>query len=213
MHERMDDENEPLPTRQSLLSRLKDWEDQDSWKAFFDTYWRLIYNAAIRAGLTNAEAQDAVQETLISVMKGMPNFHYDPEKGSFKGWLLKLTKWRITDQLRKRQREINQSMAGSPASDDDTATIDRIAAPEGGDLDEVWEHEWEQNLIEAAIERVKKKVDPKQYQMFDLYALRKWPVLKTAQTLKVNPGVVYLAKHRIKRLIKKEISYLRTKIA
>ena len=33
------------------------------------------------------------------------------------------------------------------------------------------------------------------------------------QGLKVNPGMVYLTKHRIGHLIKKEIAYLRTKIA
>jgi hypothetical protein len=27
-----------IPTRYSLLSRLQDWDDQESWKDFFDTY-------------------------------------------------------------------------------------------------------------------------------------------------------------------------------
>ena len=45
-----------IPTRYSLLSRLQDREDQDSWKDFFDTYWRLIYSFAIKSGLTDAEA-------------------------------------------------------------------------------------------------------------------------------------------------------------
>jgi hypothetical protein len=37
-----------IPTRQSLLNRLKDWGDQSSWQDFFDTYWQLIYNVAIK---------------------------------------------------------------------------------------------------------------------------------------------------------------------
>ena len=32
-----------LPTRQTLLSRLKNWDDQSSWREFFNLYWRLIY--------------------------------------------------------------------------------------------------------------------------------------------------------------------------
>ncbi len=208
----MNADNELLPTRQSLLSRLKDWNDQESWRAFFDAYWRLIYNAAIKAGLTDAEAQDAVQETLISVMKSMPNFHYDGERGSFKGWLLNLTKWRITDQFRKRQRGIEHQRRDS-ATSDETATVERIPSPDGPELEAVWDEEWERNLVEAAIERVKKKVDPKHYQLFDLYVLKKWTVSKVAATLRINPGLVYLAKHRINRLIKKEIACLRTKMA
>src|SRR5947207_8795889 len=102
----MKDEDELIPTRSSLLSRLKDWQDETSWKDFFDTYWKLIYHAAIKAGLRDSEAEDVVQETVISVMKSMPEFHYEAEGGSFKSWLLNLTAWRIGDQFRKRQRNI-----------------------------------------------------------------------------------------------------------
>jgi RNA polymerase sigma factor (sigma-70 family) len=204
--------NELLPTRQSLLSRLRDCADQESWRVFFDSYWRLIYNAAIKAGLTDAEAQDAVQETLISVMKSMPNFQYDAKKGSFKGWLLHLTRWRISDQFRKRQRGL-EHQAGNSRRPDETATVERVPNPDGPELEALWDEEWERNLVGAAIESVKKKVDPKQYQLFDLYVLKKWTVSKVAQTLSVNPGRVYLTKHRINRLIKKEINYLRSKMA
>ena len=78
-----------IPTRESLLSRLKDWNDQKSWNEFFDTYWGLIYRTAINSGLTDAEAQDVVQETLIAVSQSMPTFQYDRAKGSFKAWLRK----------------------------------------------------------------------------------------------------------------------------
>ncbi len=55
----MRDQPDPfLPTRQSLLSRLKVWDDHESWRDFFDTYWRLIYGLAVKSGLTNTEAED-----------------------------------------------------------------------------------------------------------------------------------------------------------
>jgi RNA polymerase sigma-70 factor (ECF subfamily) len=62
-----------IPTRQSLLARLKDWGDQESWREFFDTYWRLIHATARRAGLTEIEAQEVVQEVMIAVAKKMPD--------------------------------------------------------------------------------------------------------------------------------------------
>src|SRR6267143_6364892 len=84
-----------LPTRRSLLNRLKNWDDQESWKDFFDTYWKLIYGVAIKAGLSDAEAEEVVQETVITVAKKIGDFKADPAHGSFKGWLLKITQWRI----------------------------------------------------------------------------------------------------------------------
>lgn len=207
----MNSADDLIPTRQSLLSRLKNWNDQESWKDFFDTYWRLIYNAGIKAGLTDAEAQDAVQETVVSVMKAMEKFDYDAKKGSFKGWLLQLTKWRVADQFRKRQpvAELRRNKLTSTH----TATVERVADPHGLQLEQIWDEEWELNLVETAVDRVKRRVDPKHYQIFDLYVVKKWPVSKVAKTLKVNPTAVYLSKHRINTLIKKEIAYLRKKAA
>ena len=197
--------NERLPTRQSLLSRLKDWNDQEGWKEFFDTYWQLIYNAAVKTGLTDSEAQDVVQETLIEVATRMPGFQYDPAIGSFKGWLLKLARWRIRDQFRKRpsQRALEH---GAPYETEDAEQIvdDSLCS-----FEEMWNKEWENNILCAAIQRVKRKVDPKQYQLFDLSVFQQWTVIKIARVLKVNPGRVYLARHRIGGLIKKEVSYLK----
>jgi RNA polymerase sigma-70 factor (ECF subfamily) len=207
----MIDMSEFIPTRQSLLSRLRDWNDEESWNVFFDTYWKLIYSAATKAGLTDSEAQDVVQETVLSVSKSMPGFHYDSEKGSFKTWLMRLTGWRIVDQLRKRDRGLRRTLRTEEILTD-TPTIERIADPVGSRLEKLWEEEWETNLMEAAIERIRRKVDPEQYQIFDLYVLKQWPVSKVARTLKVNPGKVYLIKHRINRLIKREISRLQMKL-
>src|SRR5213083_2789231 len=92
-----------LQTRWSLIGRLKDMDDQQSWQDFFDAYWKLIYSVALKAGLNDSEAQDVVQETVISVAKKMPEFKADPAAGSFKSWLLTLTRWRIVDQLRRRK--------------------------------------------------------------------------------------------------------------
>src|SRR5438034_10943684 len=117
------EKDELIPTRASLLHRLKDWQDQSSWKEFFDTYWRLIYGVARKGGLTDAEAQDAVQETMVLVAKQMPNFKYDPAIGSFKGWLLKTARWCIVAQFRKRDRLPVQTPLSSTAEADPLQNI------------------------------------------------------------------------------------------
>jgi DNA-directed RNA polymerase specialized sigma24 family protein len=64
-----------IPTRSSLLSRVRDWQDIEGWQEFFDTYWKLIYNTGRKAGLTEAEAQDLAQDTMLSVAKKIPEFN------------------------------------------------------------------------------------------------------------------------------------------
>jgi len=199
-----DKDIQQIPTRQTLLSRLKDLNDGDSWKVFFDTYWKLIYATALRSGLTESEAQDVVQETVIDASKSMPNFKYNPALGSFKSWLLRLTNWRIKDQLKKRQPWVERDKKREAKG---TAIEDKVIDP-GADVHRVWEEEWSMNLFTTALERIKKRVDPRQYQIFDLYALQNWPVLKVSKSLKVNPGKVYMVKHRLTSLIKKEMKQL-----
>src|SRR5215510_11588728 len=45
-------EYDSVRTRTSLLSRLRNVDDDASWRTFFDTYWRLIYNVARKSGLS-----------------------------------------------------------------------------------------------------------------------------------------------------------------
>lgn len=196
-----------IPTRQSLLSRLKDWDDQDSWRDFFNTYWRLIYGAAVRAGLSEAEAQEVVQETVITVAKKMQGFKYEPASGSFKGWLLTITRWRIADQFRKRTPlcdadpiEVEQS--------DRTAAIERVADPASGQWEAHWDEEWTRNISQVASERVKDRVAPELYQIFDCLMTKRWSPRKVAQQLRVRLAQVYYAKYKVGTLIRKEVRRL-----
>jgi len=198
-----------LATRASLLGRLKNLEDQASWQEFFDAYWQLIYRVALKAGLTDSEAQDVVQESVIAAAKHLPTFHYDTKVCSFKTWLLRLTRWRIIDQLRKR---LPAGDRFEIAADDDataTALLDRLTGGVQPALEAVWNSEWETLALAEAIERVKLQVRPEQFQIFDLYALKGMPVTQVASLLGVSVARVYLAKHRVSRLLKKEIDTLR----
>jgi RNA polymerase sigma factor (sigma-70 family) len=201
-----------IPTRESLLSRLKDWRDEESWQDFFDTYWRLIYGVARKAGLSDAEAQDIVQETVLSVARKIEGFRYDAKVCSFKTWMLNLTRWRILNQLKRREREASQIPPPIGDSADRMDALERLADPAGCDLDAIWDAEWEKNLLAAALERVKRRVDPEQFQIFDLHCLEHWPVKRVTETLGISAARVYLARHRVSRLLKAELRRLETKM-
>ncbi len=195
------------PTRRSLLSRLKNWDNQDSWRDFFNTYWRLIYSFAQRSGLNEVESQEVVQETLISVAAELKGFKYDAKKGSFKSWLLLITRRRIADQMRKRYRarEVGR------LNPDDTAVAEEINAQAQADAappDAEWEANWKQQLAAAAMDRVRKQVRPEHFQIFEMYVLRGQSGATVAKAMGVSIMTVYLAKHRVGSLLKKEVARL-----
>lgn len=199
-----------LQTRVTLLNRLKDWRDQSSWQEFFDIYWKLIYGVARKAGLTETEAQDVVQETMFSVAKHIPKFKYDPALGSFKGWLLNMTRWRIVDQLRKRGPVIEHRHDASDTAR--TATVERVPDANSLDLNAAWEADWENNLLAAAMQKVKPKLDPQKFQLFDFYVNKEWPPEKVAQTFNVSVNQVYLAKSRVTEMLREEVGRLEQEI-
>lgn len=188
-------------TRRSLIMRLGDWKDQRSWDEFYRTYWRLIYSVALQAGLREDEAWDVVQETVLTIAKQSLKGSYDPERGSFKMWLWNITRWRINDQFRHRNK--------NKAAEDSHSVLENVADAGGSTFDDIWEREWQENLMKAALERVKMKVAPKQFQIFDYNVLRGMSANEVRQKLGVSIAQVYLAKHRVGGTLKKEIAYLR----
>jgi RNA polymerase sigma factor (sigma-70 family) len=191
-----------LPTRQSLLSRLRDIGDDASWRTFFDTYWRLIYNVARKTGLSDEDAQEVVQDTVISVAKKMPEFRYDPAKGSFKRWLLIITQRRIHDRLRRHYQSL--PMANITSAEN----LPAMALGPDAAMDAAWEEEWQRNVFQAALARVRQRVNPKHFQVFDYCVLQNMPASEVARRLGLTAAQVYLNKHRMVLAVKRAVKEL-----
>jgi len=217
------DEPSSIQTRPSLLNRLKTGDDTQSWQEYYRVYGKLVRDFAIKAGLTDTEADEVVQETAIAVARHLPEFRYNPKVCRFKTWLLNQSSWRIKDQFKKRRRR-DGLLAGSPdacgrppagellarpSSNDETArtaTVERVPDPAAMDLDALFEAEWRNNLVAAALERVKTKFSLKQIQIFDLNVLKDWPAAEVAKSLGVSLANVYVTKHRVSAAVKREVT-------
>ncbi len=203
------DDNPLFETRKSLLLRLKDHQDQQGWLEFFDTYWRMIYAFCLKAGLSEEESEDVVQDTMVSVARQMPEFQYDPAKGRFKAWLLTLVRRRIVDQHRRESRWNRIVSKSRPIeSSTGTETFDP-ADPKRPDLESLWDSEWEGNLIHRALKQVRQQVSEKQYLMYEMHVLREVPISTVVSNLQTSAMSVYMAKHRVGKLLRAELGKLR----
>ena len=190
-------------TRATLLERLREVGDDESWREFFDQYWKLIYNAARRSGLGDAESQDVVQETLLTVVRHMKTFKYDPSRGSFKSWLLTLTRARVVDHARKikRRSPMDQALGSGMAEAVEEVADSTIVLP-----DAQWNAEWRSNQIATAMARVQVLVSAKQFQIFHCYVIEKWSVGEVSRGLGVSAGQVYVAKHRVGKMFQQALA-------
>jgi RNA polymerase sigma-70 factor (ECF subfamily) len=203
--------SEILPTDPELPRRLKDLADSRTWKEFHDTYRNLLFGTARKEGLTDSEAEDVVQETLISAAKNIQEFEYDPSK-SFKAWLLKMARWRSQDQIRKRL-PVSKGRRQSDTQSARTGTIERVPAPTHLGLDAQWDQEGRKHVQAAALARIRNQVNPKHYQIFDAYVIKGWPTEEVMNTFKVTQANVFQIKKRIVTLLTAEVSRLQKRTA
>ena len=197
-----------LETRSSLIQRLKATINGESWEEFFHTYWELIYNVARRAGLSEADAQDIVQETILKVHNSLDRFEYNRKRGTFKGWLRTVTRSRLNDFFKKQQRRPALNQPLEEAADE----LQNLEDPEGPEIEKIWDEEWNRNLIQAALSRTKKLSSPKQFQIFKCHYIDEWTVRETCRTLGVNAAQVYMAKQRIGKIFREAVETLKEQV-
>ena len=203
-----------MRTQATLLHRIRDWEDHASWTRFDQIYRGYVFSQARRAGLTAEESDDLVQDVFKRVAETIAQFDTGRDPGSFRRWLTTLVQWRIKDKIGDRDKGAWAQAHHTRFHDEDgTGTIERIPDVNAENrVDDVWESEWQKHLLDAAFERVAQKVKAQQYQVFELYARQGWSVLRIAKELDMNVATVYVINHRLTKILRAEVSYLRTEV-
>jgi len=206
-----DDIVSTLRTRPSLLMRVQQWDDGVSWDEFYRLYRKLIYGLCRRSGLAHADAEEVTQDVFKRVAETIQTFESDPARGTFRGWLMNLTRWRIANKVSRRPfdekaRQVDPAEGGNS----DTPIIERL--PDPVNQDAVWEEEWQRHLLDAACERIARRANSQHYQAFDLRVRRGWPVLQVATHLGMNPAAVYLVGNRLTKQVKAEVAKLREQL-
>jgi RNA polymerase sigma-70 factor (ECF subfamily) len=196
-------DDELIPTRATLLGRLKNSRDQSSWAEFFDTYSKLIHGMALKAGLNERDAKEVLQATMDAVAERLPTLKYDPKIGSFKAWLRNLTRIQIISVTLRRR-----TSPGEPAG----PALSAKAESSGEAVDQMWEKEWENNLLGAALANVKRRLDPKKYQVYDFYVNKGWAPEKVAAAFGLTVDDVNSAKRDITEMVKAEVKRLEEKM-
>jgi len=176
--------SDPTPT--TFIRRLKA-RDEESWQRFYEQHRNTIYLRALSRGLNEAEAEEAVQETFLTLLRKIDEFIYDPIRGKLDGFVVRTANWRIEDQRGKRM-----PVAPPPPTEDlgQTEFIHRVpdqaVSPEG----EVAGKEKAQlarTVYDAVMVRIKERTSPRQYQIYELHQMRGWTVEEVCHSLQVKP--------------------------
>jgi RNA polymerase sigma-70 factor (ECF subfamily) len=189
-------------THQTLINRLKDLEDEDAWAEFYQFYWHLITNWARNVGCSEDAAQDVFQETILSLMRAMPDFKLDHDRGRFRSFLKTIVTRRAADALRRENKYVQLMVKEeTPGEAPEFEDIPDLAEPDEAEMDLMWA----KSLMSQALSSAYQKIDPVTYKSFCLYVLDGLAVSEVIERLPgCTEAAVYKHKSRFMDILEKE---------
>jgi RNA polymerase sigma factor (sigma-70 family) len=188
-------------TRITLLGRLRlDPGNQTAWAEFVEHYGSKIYGWCRKWNLQEADAQDVTQNVLLKLAQKLREFSYDPSR-SFRAWLKTLTHHAWSDFLESQQRP------GLGSGDSRVGgMLHSLEARE--DLVKHLEAEFDREIFEEAMGRVRLRVAPQTWSAFALTALEGLSGAEAAERIPMQVAQVFVAKRRVQKMLQEEIAKL-----
>jgi RNA polymerase sigma factor (sigma-70 family) len=182
----------PLPeTRASLILRIANPEDAQAWEEFLRLYQPVVYRLACRQGLQHADAEELVQEVMLSIARKVEDWDPNPERGRFRHWLFRIARNQIINQLSRRKYQ-----AWGTGQSGIQLLLEQQVDPVGS-LSELFEVEYRRSLFQHAAALVQASVKERTWNAFWLSAVRDVPMSEVAQQLGMSIGSVYIARNRV----------------
>jgi RNA polymerase sigma-70 factor (ECF subfamily) len=189
-----------LHTRPSLLTRIRDVQDAESWKTFVETYAPLVYRYARRQGLQDADAADVTQDVMAEAARCLRTFEYQPERGRFRDWLGTVTRRQLARFHAKQNRLVTGANNAATA-----AVLDQSAAP---GAEATWTDEFNAQVLRTALERIRPHFQAVTWSAFEGVWLESRPAAEVARELDVPLDAIYVAKSRVLKRLREEILLL-----
>ena len=188
-------------TSLTLLIRLRQAPaDQAAWSAFVERYGPKLYGWCRHWNLQDADARDVVQEVLARLAEKLRTFVYDPAS-SFRGWLRTLARHAWSDFCNSRQRR-----GSTPHSAEVQALLSDL--PAGDSLGQRLEEEFDQEVLELAMARVRQRVQPRTWETFQLMAVEGFSGAEAAARLNLKLTHAFVYKARVQKMLREEIAKL-----
>jgi RNA polymerase sigma-70 factor (ECF subfamily) len=189
-------------TSASLLERLRQEPDAASWQRLVDLYTPLLQGWLRRNLVPANDVDDLVQEVMTVLVRELPNFRYDRERGSFRGWLRTITVNRLRMFWRSRQ-----SRPLATGDSDLARKLDELEDPHSV-LSQTWDREHDRHVARRLLDLIEREFEPATWRAFQRLALDDAPATAVAAELGLSLNAVYLAKFRVLKRLQQEIKGL-----
>lgn len=184
-------------TSDSLLSELRDRDNSAVWTQFSAAYVPFLKSYCRRLGVQDADCDDVTQETVAAVSSVIGKFRYDPARGSFRSWLLRILHSKLSDLMRRRKRM-------PPAGNMEHAAYAVDAQSSDGQTTK----RERQGLLEQVFDEIRREFRTNTWQAFELAAIHGLPAKEVSRSVGISVQAVYNAKNRVVKRIRERVCQL-----
>jgi RNA polymerase sigma factor (sigma-70 family) len=188
-------------TSLTLLGRLRqDPGNHAAWGEFVKRYTPRIYGWCRRWNLQTADAEEVTQNVLLKLVTRLATFAYDPSR-SFRAWLKTLTHNAWVDYL--------ESLKTQGAGGDGSMVLHQLQSVEArDDLVQRLQEEFDHEIMEEAMARVRERVEPQTWEAFRLLSVEGLSGSEAAARISMKEAMVFIARGRVLKLLRQEVQSL-----
>ena len=188
-----------MRTRLTLIQRIKNKSDEQSWQEFVDIYRPYIAAVVRNMNINEAEIDDHVQTVLVICWNKLPEFDYNPGKGKFRFWLSRIVNYTVVNHIRKtgRRMELQENI--------------EIPLSVSPDVEQMAEHEWKIFISKLAWENIKQNLSENVIYSFEQLMKGRKPA-EIAAEIGVEENTVHVQKNRIEKKLFLEIQHLKEEL-
>lgn len=183
-----------------LIARIRDVNDASAWNQFTRLYKPLVSGFCRKRGLQESDADDVAQNVFVAIARAMPSFRYDASRGSFRAWLIKVTRSKLANYFHehvRREASICSSSLVDQPHFDERAAIER---------NESLYFKW--CLFDRAKAEIQPEFRPTTWSAFWLTAMQGFTAEDVAQHLGISVQAVYIAKSRVLKRFRERVREL-----
>ncbi|MFO0897743.1 MAG: sigma-70 family RNA polymerase sigma factor [Pirellulales bacterium] len=198
----MNSESAPHPsmgfwsrTSTNFLRALRS-KDDAAWERILARACWHVFAVAGAAGLSPEDAEDVIQDVLLTASKSLPSFEPNGRRGAFRAWLNTIVRRRLADKCRERRACLDLATGSADAN--------RLLAKLAG-------HSSDQDLpsrtmiSEEVLTKVRSTCAPETWEAFTRQVYEGWSAERVANELSITLNQAYLAKSRIIRRLRDAI--------
>lgn len=189
-------------TSLSLLDRARGDVSDESWRHLAGAYSPLLRAWLLRFKVSTTDADDLVQEVLLTVVRELPRFEHSGRAGAFRSWLRTILVHRLRDFWRSRNYR--------PAAAGGSTWMEQLQQleDESSNVSREWNLEHDRHVMARLLEQVRPRFEPKTWEAFRRQMFDGQRADAVAADLGMPLNSVYVARSRVLSTLRREAAGL-----